>query len=150
MGYTLSCRSLAFFCSSFIGVQENRRDQDTGYRRLRRQQPSSLAGFRRCVGDIGNNNGALHCNLGKASQGREVAPAATEQPALCLNNLVISRPDRAGQAHGYRDGAPRYGEPNYGQPGYRQQPSGQPSYDQPPYSQPFLADNRLAVAISVL
>jgi hypothetical protein len=87
-----------------------------------RQQPSSLAGFRRCVGDIGNNNGALHCNLGDASQGREAAPAATAPARPVPQQPGDTRPDRASQVPGSRDGAPRYGEPGYGQPPY-----GQPS-----------------------
>jgi hypothetical protein len=94
-----------------------------------RQQSASLTGFRRCVGDIGNNNGALQCNLGDAAQGRETAPAATA-PGRHVPQPGDARPDRAGQPPGYREG---YGEPSYGQPRSRQQPSGQPSNDQPPY-----------------
>src|SRR6059058_5651811 len=34
-----------------------------------REQRSSLADVRRCVGDIGNNNGNLHCNYGGGQAG---------------------------------------------------------------------------------
>ena len=50
-----------------------------------REQRSSLADVRRCVGDIGNNNGNLQCNYGGG---------------------------RAGPVPGY--GERRYGEPGYG------------------------------------
>jgi hypothetical protein len=50
-----------------------------------REQRSSLADVRRCVGDIGNNNGNLQCNYGGG---------------------------RAGPTPGY--GERRYGEPGYG------------------------------------
>src|SRR5438094_7394932 len=33
-----------------------------------REQRSSLADVRRCVGDIGNNNGNLHCSYGGGGQ----------------------------------------------------------------------------------
>src|SRR5215472_18370320 len=36
----------------------------------RREQRSSLAGFKRCIGDIGNNNGVLECNFASGAQGR--------------------------------------------------------------------------------
>ena len=54
------------------------------------EQRSVLADFRRCVGDIGNNNGILQCSRGGGQQ---------------MFGRVIAEP-------GY--GAPRYGEP----PGY--------------------------------
>jgi len=50
-----------------------------------REQRTSLADVRRCVGDIGNNNGNLHCNYGGG---------------------------QAGPGPGY--GERRYGEPGYG------------------------------------
>jgi len=54
-----------------------------------REQRTSLADVRRCVGDIGNNNGNLQCNYGGG---------------------------RAGPGPGYDDR--RYGERRYGETGY--------------------------------
>lgn len=54
-----------------------------------REQRTSLADVRRCVGDIGNNNGNLQCNYGGG---------------------------RAGPGPGYEDR--RYGQPGYGERGY--------------------------------
>ena len=39
-----------------------------------RGQRSSLAGFKRCIGDIGNNNGVLECNFASGAQGRGAIP----------------------------------------------------------------------------
>ena len=39
-----------------------------------REQRSSLADVRRCVGDIGNNNGNLHCNYGGGQAGPGPGP----------------------------------------------------------------------------
>ena len=39
-----------------------------------REQRSSLADVRRCVGDIGNNNGNLHCNYGGGQAGPRPGP----------------------------------------------------------------------------
>ena len=64
-----------------------------------REQQTSLPDVRRCVGDIGNNNGRLQCNYGRGGQ-------AQPQP-------------QPGQPYGQP--APGYGAPPYGQgppPGY--------------------------------
>ena len=48
-----------------------------------REQRSSLAGFKRCIGDIGNNNGVLECNFASGAQGRGTimaAPSYGQQP----------------------------------------------------------------------
>ncbi|HEY4472997.1 MAG TPA: CVNH domain-containing protein [Stellaceae bacterium] len=54
-----------------------------------REQRTSLADVRRCVGDIGNNNGNLQCNYGGG---------------------------RAGPGPGYEER--HYGQPGYGERGY--------------------------------
>ena len=38
------------------------------------EQRSALAGVNRCVGDIGNNNGSLSCNMGGRAQAVPVGP----------------------------------------------------------------------------
>src|SRR5260370_9374603 len=83
-----------------------------------REERSALAGVRRCVGDIGNNNGVLQCSV----QGGGVA-----------RGQVMAEPGRGrepGPGYG-REPGPGYGrEPGPGPaagPGYRQ-----PAYGSPP------------------
>jgi hypothetical protein len=39
-----------------------------------REERSALAGFPRCIGDIGNSNGSLACNMGGRAQAVPVGP----------------------------------------------------------------------------
>ena len=95
----------------------------------RREQRSSLAGFKRCIGDIGNNNGVLECNFASGVQGRGTimaAPGYGQQPY---------GPQRYGQQP---YGPQPYGPQPYGQQPYGQQPYGQQPYGQQPYgAQPY-------------
>jgi len=66
-----------------------------------REQRTSLADVRRCVGDIGNNNGNLQCNYA----GGRAGPGPGER--------------RYGEpGYGERRGEPGYGERRYGETGY--------------------------------
>src|SRR5215212_6126055 len=67
-----------------------------------REQRSSLAGFQRCVGDIGNNNGVLQCTFADGAQGRGTVATAPRQ-------------QREGDE---RRSGRQYNEPTYGQPPY--------------------------------
>src|SRR5215472_14706774 len=82
----------------------------------RREQRSSLAGFKRCIGDIGNNNGVLECNFASGAQGR---------------GTIMAAPSYGQQPYGQQ----RYGQQPYGQQPYGQQPYGQQPYGQQPYGQ---------------
>ena len=96
-----------------------------------REQRSSLAGFQRCVGDIGNNNGILQCSFADGSQGRGTVVAAPRQQREW---------DERRSGRQYNE--PAYGQPSHGgpyqQPGYGAPPSQypNPSYGAPPYGQP--------------
>lgn len=71
---------------------------------------SALAGYSRCVGDIGNNNGILQCSTpGGQLRGRVIAESGPQRP-----------PYGGSPSYG---GAPPYGAPPYGGP---------PSYGAPP------------------
>ena len=43
-----------------------------------REERSALAGVNRCVGDIGNSNGMLQCNMGGRAQAVPVGPGSRE------------------------------------------------------------------------
>src|SRR2546423_13300177 len=76
----------------------------TGRRADGREQRTSLADVRRCVGDIGNNNGNLQCNYGGG---------------------------RAGPGPGYderRRGEPGYDERRRGESGYDERRRGETGY----------------------
>jgi hypothetical protein len=45
-----------------------------------REQRSTLAGFRRCVGDIGNNNGTLQCAFAGGAPPQGQMPSSGAQP----------------------------------------------------------------------
>ncbi len=85
-----------------------------------REQRSSLAGFRRCVGDIGNNNGVLQCSFADGAQGRGTGGAAPRQQP----------------SYGGPHQQPSYGGPPSQYPGYGAPPSQYPGYGAPPYGQP--------------
>ena len=44
------------------------------------EQPTALAAVNRCVGDIGNNNGNLHCNYGRGAPPPWVDPRYGQAP----------------------------------------------------------------------
>jgi hypothetical protein len=73
-----------------------------------REQRTSLADVRRCVGDIGNNNGNLQCNYG----GGRAGPA----------------PGYGGPGYGERRGEPGYGERRSGETGYGERRYGETGY----------------------
>ena len=81
-----------------------------------RKQRSSLAGFQRCVGDIGNNNGVLQCNFADGSPGR---------------GTVVAAPRQQREGDERRSGR-QYNEPAYGQP------SNSGPYQPPSYGAPHL------------
>src|SRR5881394_3620401 len=67
-----------------------------------REQQTSLPDVRRCVGDIGNNNGNLQCNYGGGRAGPAPGYEERRGPGYCER----------------RYGEPGYGERRYGEPGY--------------------------------
>jgi hypothetical protein len=85
----------------------------------RREQRTALAGYRRCVGDIGNNNGVLQCSLQGGAQGRGTVLAT---PGRAAPQPGYAAPRAAEQApvYGYREGERRSGEPGYGERRYGQ------------------------------
>lgn len=72
-----------------------------------REDRTALSGFRRCVGDIGNSNGALQC---------------TAQGGAVLRGQVMNEGPRGGPG-----GGPGYGGPGGG-PGYGGPPAYAPGY----------------------
>ena len=77
-----------------------------------RDRRAELPSVSRCVGDIGNNNGRLRCNYGRAAQPYRQAPP---------------QPGYGAQPYGQAP-PPGYGAQPYGQapqPGYGAQPYGQ-------------------------
>ena len=79
------------------------------------EQRTALDRVRRCVGDIGNENGVLVCNF---PDGQPVYGQVLQEP----------------EHHGYE--APPYGAPPYGGPQYGAAPYGPPPYSGPPYGAP--------------
>ena len=59
-----------------------------------REERSALAGFHRCVGDIGNSNGSLRCNFGPAR-----AQAAPVGPGYREPGYGSDRGERCGRLH---------------------------------------------------
>jgi hypothetical protein len=115
-----------------------------------RKQRSSLAGFQRCAGDIGNNNGVLQCNFADGSPGRGTVVAAPRQQregderrsGRQYNEPAYGQPSNSGPYQQPSYGAPpsQYPNPSPGAPPYGQPSHGgpyqQPSYGAPPYGQP--------------
>jgi len=50
-----------------------------------REERSALAGFHRCIGDIGNRNGSLQCDFGRA----EAAPVGPREPNYAENDRCV-------------------------------------------------------------
>ena len=108
----------------------------------RREQRSSLAGFRRCAGDIGNNNGVLQCNLTGGGQARGTV-LASPGPRVPQPGSAEPRGPVPPPAYGYPEGERRYGEPGYGErqyePGYRGPRYEGPGYGERNYGDPGYA-----------
>ena len=106
-----------------------------------REQRSSLAGFQRCVGDIGNNGGVLQCNFADGSQRPGTTNASPprqremneRRSGQQYNEPMYEQPPQGGPYRQPRyDGPPAQSpNPNYGAP-----PSQYPSYGTPPYGPP--------------
>ena len=106
-----------------------------------REQRSSLAGFRRCVGDIGNSNGVLQCSFADGSQGRGTVVAAPRQQQERderRSGRQYNEPAHGQPSHGGPYQQPSYGGPPSQYPSYGAPPSQypNPSYGAPPYGQP--------------
>jgi hypothetical protein len=91
-----------------------------------REQRTALSGFRRCAGDIGNNNGILECSIAGGGQ---------------LRGQFVGGEQRGEPQRGEQRGAPPYGEPprggpGYGGPGYEAPGYGGPGYGRPGYGGP--------------
>ena len=69
-------------------------------RRAGREQRSEISGFRRCVGDIGNDNGVLHCNFpGGPVWGQVVARPGPPAPAYAPPPAYGGSPRGGERAH---------------------------------------------------
>jgi len=94
-----------------------------------RDDRTSLTGFRRCVGDIGNNNGTLQCTA--QGGGHIFGQASGEGPrgGEGRGGQNYGNQNYGNQGYGGQNyGGQAYGNPGYGGPGY----GGQPSYGAPP------------------
>ncbi len=77
-----------------------------------REERSALAGVRRCVGDIGNNNGVLQCSV---------------QGGGTMRGQVMAEPGRGrepGPGYGREPGPGPAAGPGYGRPAYGAPPPG--------------------------
>ena len=98
--------------------------------------------FRRCVGDIGNNNGVLQCNLTGGGQARGTV-LASPGPRVLQPGSAEPRGPVPPPPYGYPEGERRYGEPGYGErqyePGYRGPRYEGPGYGERNYGDPGYA-----------
>jgi hypothetical protein len=81
-----------------------------------REDRSTLAGFKRCVGDIGNDNGVLRCALpgGGQAVGQAVAEPGPQPPPRGILTPLHPPSDHAPPPPAY--GAPPYAPTPYGAP----------------------------------
>jgi len=98
-----------------------------------RQVRNALAGFRRCVGDIGNNNGVLQCGVPGGAQlrgelvgGGFAGPQGGPPPRGAPPPPPPYGAPGPGAGPGY--GGPGYGGPGYGGPGYGGPGNGGPDW----------------------
>jgi len=95
-----------------------------------REVRTSLNGFRRCAGDIGNNNGTLQCTARGGGQifGQVVGEGPRGDHGYGERNY--DNRGYGGQGYGGQSyGGQGYGGPGYGSPNY----GGQPPYGAPGY-----------------